>query len=113
MIKLIVKLVGFALLIAGIYFLGQNIFFASSIYQFWRSIPAAGSVLCVMGGVLCLLFFRQETDNLGWILLILGIILVFLSGGVFLRPTSLWQFLMAFMSLSLGYKLFTSGRVSF
>lgn len=114
MVRLIVKLVGLLLLIAGIYFLGQNIVFASSLYSyFWGSIPAAGSILSLMAGIFCLLFFRRETGNFGWFLLILGIIFVFLSGGVFLRPTSLWQFVIAFTALAAGYKLLNEGRVTF
>jgi hypothetical protein len=114
MSRLIVKLVGLLLLIAGIYFLGQNIVFASSFYSyFWGSIPAAGSVLCLMGGIFCLVFFGREARDMGVFLLVLGIILVFLSGGVFLRPTSLWQFVVAFTALAVGYKFLNQGRVNF
>ncbi len=114
MIRLIVRLVGLGLLISGIYFLGQNIMFTSGIYSyFWGSLPATGSILCLMAGVFSLVFFHRETGNLGWVLLVLGIIFVFLSGGVFLRPTSLWQFLVAFIALATGYKLLSAGRVSF
>lgn len=114
MLRLLIKLIGLVLLIAGIYFLGRNIVFASSFYRyFWRSLPAAASVLCIMGGAISLIFFRREMGNLSWVLFVLGIVLVFLSGGVFLRPTSLWQFLVAFVSLTAGYKMLTEGRVSF
>jgi hypothetical protein len=114
MSRLFIKLMGLFLLIAGIYFLAQNIFFASSFYNyFWRSLPASASVLCLMGGVLSLIFFRRQTGNLGWILIAIGAIFVFLSGGVFLRPTSLWQFLVSFTAIAAGYKLLSEGRVNF
>lgn len=113
--RLFVKLIGLGVLLMGIYFLGQNIFFASHVYgyYFWRSFPAAGSVLCLMGGILSLVFFRRETGSLGPILIGAGILLVFLSGGVFLKPTSLWQFFMAFLAIAVGYKLLSEGRVRF
>lgn len=45
------KLIGILFLIAGIYFLGQNIML-STYYSpfFWRNLPAMGSVLAIMGG---------------------------------------------------------------
>ncbi len=100
------KLIGILFLIAGIYFLGQNIML-STYYSpfFWRNLPAMGSVLAIMGGVISLIFFPRQTGGFGWILLVAGIILVFLSGGVFLKPTSLWNFLVAFGAIAVGYKL--------
>lgn len=80
---------------------------------FWRNLPALGSVLSIMGGVISLIWFRRQTGNFGWILLILGIVLVFLTGGVFLKPTSLWNFMIAFAALVSGYKLMTAGRIRF
>ena len=100
------KLLGILLVLAGLYFLGKDIMF-STYYSpyFWRSLPAMGSVLCVTGGVVSLLCFPRETGNLGWILLGAGILLVFLSGGVFLKPTSLWNFMIALATLVSGFKL--------
>jgi hypothetical protein len=113
MTRFLIKLVGLFLVMAGIYFLGQNISFSTYSYGFWQLLPARASVLCLMGGALSLVFFRRETGQFGWILLVLGIVLVFLSGGVFLKPTSLWDFLVAFTAIASGYKLLTEGRVSF
>ncbi len=47
-------------------------------------------------GSISLLFFSRQTGNLGWVLLGIGVVLVFLSGGVILKPTSLWSFKVAF-----------------
>lgn len=111
---MIAKLIGLCLLIAGIYLLGQNIILATHYSPYlWRDIPAAASVLAIMGGVISLLFFQGTVGNFGWILLIVGVVLVFLSGGVILRPTSLWQFFLAFAALAGGFQLVTQGRVRF
>lgn len=105
------KLIGLALLVVGVYFLGQNVIFTTqtSVY-WWRSIPATGSVLSILGGVLFLLYGRRSNSNIGWILVGLGILLVFLSGGVILRPTSLWSLFLALVSMVGGYQLLTTGR---
>ncbi len=108
------KLIGLILLLVGVYFLGQNIIFTTQYSPyFWRDIPAAASVLALIGGMISLLLFPRETGSLGWILLIIGCVLVFLSGGVVLRPTSLWTFFVAFAALIGGFKLLTEGRVRF
>ena len=100
------RLLGFILIIAGIYFLGQNIIFATTFFPYgYRSLPAFGSVLSIIAGVITLVFFPRGTSNLGWIFLGIGIVLVFLSGGVILKPTSLWNFLVSFTALVVGYKL--------
>ena len=103
------KLFGILLVLAGVYFLGKDIMFSTSYSPFfWRSLPATGSVLCIAGGTVSLICFPRETGTLGWILLIAGILLVFLSGGVFLKPTSLWNFMIAFATLISGFKLLTA-----
>ncbi len=108
------RLLGIALLILGIYFLGQNIIFATHYSPyFWREIPAGGSVLAIMSGIISLLFFPRQTGNFGWILLGIGAVLVFLSGGVILKPTSLWSFFVAFAALAGGFQLMTQGRLRF
>ncbi len=112
--RLLIKLVGLALLLVGIYFLGQNIVFTSRISPYWwRDISAAGSVLALTAGVISLLFFRSATGSLGWVLVGLGIVLVFVNGNVILKPTSLWYFFLAFASLTAGLKLITTGRIDF
>ncbi|BAY19189.1 hypothetical protein NIES2109_49910 [Nostoc sp. HK-01] len=113
MSRLLIKLIGLILLFLGLYFFGQNIIFVSGYYSFfYRSLPATGSVLAIMSGIFALIFFPRETGNFGWILLGIGIVLVFLSGGVILRPTSLWSFAVAFTAMSLGFKLLNQGRIN-
>ena len=42
-----------------------------------------------------------------------GAVLVFLSGGIILRATSLWEFFIAFVALAGGFQLMTSGSIRF
>ncbi len=112
--RVLIKFLGLALVIAGIYFLGKNIFFTTQTsYFWWQNLPATGSVVALIAGSFTLLFGSRSSRDMGWILVGLGIVLVFLSGGVMLRPTSLWNFFLAFMSLVGGYKLLTTGRIDF
>lgn len=108
------KLMGLALVLVGIYFLGQNILFTTHISRYWyRDISATGSILALVSGTLTLLFAGRGTREMGWILVGIGIVLVFLSGGVILRPTSLWTFFLTFFALVGGIKLLTTGRLDF
>ncbi len=112
--RLLIKFLGLILILIGIYFFGQNIVFVSHYYPYsYLGIPATASVFAIMSGVLALIFFRRETGSFGWILLGIGIVLVFLSGGVILKQTSLWNFLVAFTTLVAGYKLLNEGRINF
>jgi hypothetical protein len=114
MSRLLVKVIGLLLLLAGIYYLGQNIIFTGRYSPyFWSTIPATGSVLAITGGVITLVFFRRVAGNLGWFLLALGIVLVFLSGGVFLKATTLWNLFIGIVALAVGYKFLTEGRIRF
>ena len=105
------KALGILLLLGGIYFLGRDIIFTTSYSPyFWRSTPAMGSVLAIVGGIGCLVFARRQTGYWGWGLLVLGIVLVFASGGVILQPTSLLNFVIALVAMAWGYQLLTRGR---
>jgi hypothetical protein len=105
-------IVGLALIIASVYFLGQNIVF-TTYYSWWHRTSATGSVLALLAGIGSLTFWRQEMGNFGWIFIALGIILVFLSGGVVLQPTSLWTFCMSMLAFASGYQLLTRGKIRF
>jgi hypothetical protein len=105
---------GLALIIASIYFLGQNIVFTTQYYgNWWGGMPAAASVIFLLGGICSLTFWRQTVGNLGWILVAIGIVLVFLNSGAVLRPTNLWTFCVAAFSFTSGYQLLTRGRIRF
>jgi hypothetical protein len=109
--RFLLRVFGFGLLILGIYFLGQNIMFTTNLSPYWwGGVAADASVLALMLGVLMLVFLPASTKNLGWIPVIVGIVMVFLSSRAILNPTSLWQFFLSFISIALGYRMLTTGR---
>ena len=106
------KIFGLALILLSVYFLGQNIEFTTHYYySWWQKIPAASSVLSLMLGIGCLTFWRRTMGNFGWILIAIGIVLVFMSSGVILQRTSLWTFFVAMSAFAAGYQLMTGGRI--
>lgn len=108
------NILGLFLIIVSIYFLGQNIIFTTHYYSsWWQNLSAGGSVFALLLGVASLTFWRQEMGGLGWLLVGFGILLVFLSGGVILQPTSLWSLLVAMLSFTTGYQLMTTGKIRF
>jgi hypothetical protein len=104
------NILGLALIIASVYFLGQNIVF-TTYYSWWHRTSATGAVLALVAGVGSLTLWRREMGSWGWILIALGIILVFLSGGVVLQPTSLWTFCVSMLAFCSGYQLLTRGKI--
>ncbi|MCY7285911.1 MAG: hypothetical protein LH679_21290 [Cyanobacteria bacterium CAN_BIN43] len=108
------KFFGLALMMLGLYFLGRNIMFTTTASGYWGwHVSATGSVLSLMAGIWLVLCAGRSSRDLGWLLIGLGVILVFLSGGIVLRPTSLWTFCVAFVALVSGYRLMTVGRLNF
>ncbi len=110
--RLLKKLLGVALILAGFYFLSQNIYFTTRIsYLWWRDISAAGSVITLLGSLLFLIFGGQEVRQFGWVLLIIAIVLIFISGSVLLKPTSLWTFAVSLAAMISGWSLIRFGRL--
>jgi hypothetical protein len=107
-------ILGLALIITSMYFLGQNIVFTSHYYSYWwQGTPAAASVLTILAGIGSLTLWRQTIGRWGWILIAIGIALVFVSGSVVLQPTSLWTFCVSMLAFASGYQLITRGRIRF
>jgi hypothetical protein len=107
-------ILGLALIIVSVYFLGQNIIFTTHLYSsWWQKTSATASVLALLAGVSSLTFWRRELGNFGWVFIAVGIILVFLNGAVILQPTSLWTLVVAMVAFASGYQLLTSGRIRF
>jgi thiol:disulfide interchange protein len=112
--NLVKKLFGLMLMLLGLYFLGRNIFFTTSASGYWGAhISATGAVLSLMLGIWLVVCAGRRSRNLGWLLIGLGIVLVFMSSSIVLQPTSLWTFCAAFAASVSGYRLITVGRLSF
>ena len=111
--RLLIQLVGLALMLFGIYFLGKNIFFTTNVSPYWwRGIAADASIFLLFAGI-CLLVLMPlgAAKQFGWVLVAASILCIFVSSRAILNPTSLWQFFVAMMSMTFGYRLFSTGRV--
>ena len=109
----IFRLIGLALLMAGVYFLGQNIHFSTNPYPYWwRGVAADGSILFLTVGVLMFFVLPIRDKTLSGVVLAIGILLIFMSSRAILNPTSLWQFVLSLASFIGGYQLFTTGRLN-
>ncbi len=106
--RLLRQFLGVILFLLGIYVVGRDIVFTTQVsYYWWQRIPATGSVLSLLGGLWILFNTRQRHHFMGWSLIGLGVVLVFLSSGIVLRPVTLWAFLMSFGLMFAGHKLMT------
>jgi hypothetical protein len=106
-------LLGLALIVLGIYFLGKNIIFTTYAYPWWRGIAADMSVISLCIGVFALVFLPPSLRSLGWVAVAFGIVCVFASSRAILNPTSLWQFFLSLMAMGFGYKLLSRRRALF
>jgi hypothetical protein len=51
--RLFARAIGFCLLMLGLYFLGQNIYFTNNVYPYWwRGVAADTSILFLTAGIL-------------------------------------------------------------
>jgi len=106
--KFIFQLLGIALMLLGVYLLGRNIVFTTSVSPyFWRGIAADISVLALTAGVIGLFMLPKTEKYLSWILIGFGVVFVVYSSRAVLNPTSLWQFLVSIFSMVGGFKLLT------
>jgi hypothetical protein len=111
--RLILRLIGLALLLLGIYFLGQNIYFSTNLYPYWWSgVAADASILSLTIGILLFFILPRSNKDLSFIAIAIGILLIFVSSRAILNPTSLWQFSLSLASFIGGYQLFTTGRLN-
>ncbi|MFH7242092.1 MAG: hypothetical protein ACHWZW_04500 [Spirulina sp.] len=106
-------LLGLALIVLGIYFLGKNIIFTTYAYPWWRGIAADMSVISLCIGVFALVFLPPPMRPFGWVAVAFGIVCVFASSRAILNPTSLWQFFLSLMAMGFGYKLLSRRRALF
>ncbi|MGL5939205.1 MAG: hypothetical protein ACRC2S_02275 [Waterburya sp.] len=110
--RLLARLIGLSLLLLGVYFLGQNIYFTNNVSPYWwRGVAADTSILFLTAGVLMFFVLPRGNKSLAGVAIAFGIIAVFLSSKAILQPTSLWQFVLSLASFVSGYQLFTTGRL--
>ncbi len=113
MVRLLIKLVGLALVMGGVYLLGQNIYFVTNASPYWwRGVAADGSILFLTFGVLLFFTMPNEGKFLGAGAIAIGILLVFMSSRAVLRPTTLWHFVGSLACFVGGYQLIRTGRLN-
>lgn len=106
-------MLGLGLLLLGVYFLGQNIYFTNNVSPYWwRGVAADVSVLFLTVGVLMFFVLPSRDKTLAGVAIAIGIVAVFISSRAILQPTSLWQFVLSLTSFIGGYQLFTTGRLN-
>jgi hypothetical protein len=110
MMRSLFFILGLALMLLGIYLLGQNVFLTTQAYPWWRGIAADLSVISLCIGIFMLVFLPGDTQVLGWIAVGFGIVCVFASSRAILNPTSLWQFFLALGAMGFGYKMMITRR---
>lgn len=110
--RFLIQLIGLALLLLGVYFLGKNIFFTTNVGPYWwRGIAADTSIIFLTLGILMLtLLPLGSLKQFGWVFVVIGIICIFISSRAVLNPTSLWEFFLAMCSMGYGYRLLSTGR---
>lgn len=111
--RIVNALLGIALILLGIYFLGKNIVFTTHASPWWRSIAADVSVIALCIGVFALVLLPPPLRSFGWVAVVFGIVCVFASSRAILNPTSLWQFFLSLMAMGFGYKLLSHRRALF
>lgn len=112
MMRFFIQLIGFALVLLGVYFLGKNIFFTTNVSPyFWRGIAADLSILLLVVGILWLVVVPIGAKNIGWVFIFAGIVFVFASSRAILTPTSLWQFFVSFTAMAAGYRMLATGKL--
>lgn len=112
----LIRLLGVLLFMLGIYLFVRDISIVNecqSLFCYeWQNLAASGSVIACMGGVLSVFVFQRRTTTLGWLLLSLGVLLVYLSGGMLLKPIGMLTFIASFTAMAYGHQLMKRRRMA-
>lgn len=112
---MLASLLGLGLILLGLYFLRENVFFTTQTTQlypypdWWKGVVSS-SILALTGGVVGLFILPRDMKSLAWIPIAFAVLFLFFSNRAAIRPTSLWQLFVSLASMLLGYQLITKGR---
>jgi hypothetical protein len=113
----LIRILGLFLFILGIYLFALDISLVGGCHSYscyqWQNLPAAGSVIASMGGILSLSIFPRKTGTWGWVLLGIGAVLVYLSGGIILKLPGMLTFIASFTAMAYGHQLIKRRRITF
>lgn len=98
------RLLGLAMMLGGIVGLAKAIVIGT--FGFPISAPAV--LFCSIG--ILILVYGRGFSKWGWVAIGLGIVLTLASGSIVIVPTTLLWFLICFLLMVFGFKLFSRGR---
>jgi hypothetical protein len=98
------RLLGLLMMLAGIVGLAKSIVIGT--FGFPISTPAV--FFCSVG--ILILVYGRSFSKWGWVAIGLGIVLTFASGSIAIVPTTLLVYLICFLLMVFGFKLFSRGR---
>jgi pSer/pThr/pTyr-binding forkhead associated (FHA) protein len=101
-VAIFTRLLGLALMLGGIVFLAGSITIGGIL-------NAPLIIFCIAG--ILVLQYGGAIRHLGWVLIGVGVAIAIASGTIVLAPISLLGFLLAASAFSVGYQLFTVGKV--
>ena len=96
------KLVGLGLMLGGLTFLSGSIIITGPLQAPLILLSVVGVLVLIYGG---------DNRNFGWVFIATGIAIAIATGLILLAPITLLSFLLASGAFSVGYQLFTAGKV--
>ncbi|MGB7445258.1 MAG: hypothetical protein WA919_29655 [Coleofasciculaceae cyanobacterium] len=104
--QILIRLIGFFLLIAGISLLSNEV----DIFNCWlRKISNINALITIAAAALSLVLSRR-IDYLGWTLAAMLVVLAFASGCIQMELINLWYFILGLIALGYGQKILITGR---
>jgi hypothetical protein len=107
------RIFGLILFFGGFWFIGQNIVFSSRISFFsWQGLAAGGSVALMVCGIVGFFFGSTSLRLASVAAIAASIIIIFLSGTVFIQPTSLAEVFLGLGAMGAGAALINNMNIN-
>ncbi len=113
--RLLLLFLGLLSMLLGIYVLWQNLLATTNPEPYWwQGFAADFSILLLtLGLVKLILLPTNRLGYLGWVLVLVGLLLAWVSHFAILSTTTLVEFGTAVVALLVGYRLFAISRFRF
>lgn len=104
--QILIRLIGFFLLIAGIALLSNEV----DLFNCWlRKISNINALITIVAGAFALILSRK-IDYLGWTLAAMLLVIAISSGCIKMELINFWFFVLGLIALGYGCKMLISGR---